>query len=94
MKNQFQPHSEAQLTAFEDTWHWDLYAAKTYHELVTNASAGFYHSPNWNKDYPRVQILTIEDLLAGAAVQMPPTARTYKRAQKETRHENTQQPLL
>lgn len=21
--------SEAQLTAFEDTWHWDLYAART-----------------------------------------------------------------
>ncbi|MBE2192992.1 MAG: restriction endonuclease, partial [Anaerolinea sp.] len=24
------------------------------------ASAGFYHSPGWDKDYPRVQILTIE----------------------------------
>lgn len=30
--------SEAQLTAFEDTWHWDLYAAKTFHELVTSAA--------------------------------------------------------
>ena len=58
------------------------------------ASAGFYHSPNWNKDYPKLQILTIAELLNGAAVQMPPTARTYKKAQKETTYEDTQQELL
>ncbi|GAK57932.1 DNA methylase N-4/N-6 domain protein [Candidatus Vecturithrix granuli] len=58
------------------------------------ASAGFYHSPNWNKDYPRLQILTIAALLQGAAVQIPPTARTYKKAQKETRTEGEQQNLL
>lgn len=30
--------SEAQITAFEDAWHWDKIAAMTYHELIQNAS--------------------------------------------------------
>src|SRR5438445_8986630 len=29
--------SEAQITAFEDTWHWNPITEKTYHELVTQA---------------------------------------------------------
>jgi site-specific DNA-methyltransferase (adenine-specific) len=46
------------------------------------AKAGKYHSPGWNKDYWRVQILTIEQLLKGAEVEMPPTAQTFKLAPK------------
>jgi site-specific DNA-methyltransferase (adenine-specific) len=30
-------------------------------------AAGYYHSPGWNQDYPRLQILTVSDLLAGSA---------------------------
>lgn len=45
-------------------------------------SAGFYHSPGWNQDYPRVQILTIAALLNGAAVKMPPTGVTFKTAKR------------
>ncbi len=30
--------SEAQLTAFEDTWHWDMAAAEIYKEIVTSTS--------------------------------------------------------
>ncbi len=26
--------SESQITAFEDTWHWNLAAEETYHELI------------------------------------------------------------
>jgi len=58
------------------------------------ASAGFYHSPNWNKEYPRIQILTIEELLTGAEVRMPPTAQTYKKAQRERQQQGKQQQLL
>lgn len=29
--------SEAQITAFEDTWHWNQVAEQTYYELITNA---------------------------------------------------------
>ncbi len=44
------------------------------------ASAGFYKSQGWGKSYPRVQILTIEDLLRGVAVDMPPAYGTFKQA--------------
>lgn len=30
-------YSEAQIEAFEDTWHWTHEAERTYHELVTEA---------------------------------------------------------
>ena len=36
------------------------------------AGSGFYDSPGWGKRYPRIQILTIAELLAGKGVEMPP----------------------
>lgn len=46
-------------------------------------SAGFYKSPGWNKDYPRIQILTIKELLEGKGIDYPPkTNVTYKKAKK------------
>lgn len=52
-------------------------------EMQTEAAAaGIYHSPGWNRDYPRLQIVAIADLLHGAEVKMPPTASTFKQAQK------------
>ncbi|MEI6778524.1 MAG: DNA methyltransferase [Chloroflexales bacterium] len=32
--------SESQITAFEDTWHWNQVAEATYHELVTGSDLG------------------------------------------------------
>jgi len=52
-------------------------------EMRTEAvSAGVYRSPGWGKDYPRIQILTIAELLHGAAVKMPPQHGTFKQAPK------------
>ena len=48
------------------------------------ASAGFYKSP-WG-DHPRLQLLTVADLLAGASVDAPKTAgvnQTYKQAPRQ-----------
>jgi len=56
-------------------------------------SAGFYHSPGWNKDYPKIQILTIEDLLHGKTVDMPPqtqTSVTFAKAPKVSKKEGEQ----
>ncbi len=50
--------------------------------MRAEAAAGFYHSPGWGQDYPRLQILTVEELLRGAAVKMPPTEITFKQAQR------------
>ncbi|HNT74859.1 MAG TPA: DNA methyltransferase [Anaerolineae bacterium] len=46
------------------------------------AASGFYRSPGWNQQYPRVQLLTIESLLGGAKPQMPPAWGTFKQAQR------------
>jgi DNA modification methylase len=48
------------------------------------ASAGFYKSP-WGQ-HPRLQILTIENLLAGQTINRPPaqTSITFKRAPRAT----------
>ena len=52
--------------------------------MVTEAaSAGFHHSEFWNKDYPRVQILTVEAMLAGKRPQLPPTRSPFARAPLE-----------
>lgn len=47
------------------------------------ASAGFYDSP-WGTKHPTLQLLTIEDLLSGKTIDMPPTRdlRTFKKAPK------------
>lgn len=53
--------------------------------MVTEAvAAGSYHSAGWSKDYPRLQILTVAELLDGAEVKLPPTVTTFKQAQKAT----------
>ncbi|MCC6972806.1 MAG: restriction endonuclease [Anaerolineae bacterium] len=57
------------------------------------ASAGFYHSPGWDKDYPRVQILTIEDLLSGKDVEMPPPHGTFKSAKRVKQNDAEQGKL-
>jgi site-specific DNA-methyltransferase (adenine-specific) len=52
-------------------------------DMVTEAAtAGFYRSPGWNQDYPKTQIVTIEQLLKGTAVNIPPAQMTFKQAQR------------
>lgn len=49
------------------------------------AGSGFYHSPGWDQNYPRLQILTIAQLLDGRNVEMPPLKhvnQTFKKAPK------------
>jgi site-specific DNA-methyltransferase (adenine-specific) len=63
-------------------------------DMETEAvAAGFYHSPGWNQDYPRLQILTITDLFNGAQVHMPPASITFKQAEK-VRPDEAKQPEL
>ena len=56
------------------------------------ASAGFFHSDGWHKDYPKIQILTVEQLLAGKQIEMPPSGVTFKQAERietETKDQGT-----
>ena len=50
--------------------------------LTEAAAAGVYRSPGWGKDYPKMQILTIADLLRGAEIKMPPAHGTFRQAQR------------
>lgn len=65
-------------------------------DMITEALASdYYHSQVWEKDYPRIQILTVEQLLNGANVNMPPRdyAQTFKQAEKIKKKEGTQGTL-
>jgi site-specific DNA-methyltransferase (adenine-specific) len=60
-------------------------------EAVT---AGSYHSEIWNKDFPRLQILSIEELLNGVEVKIPPSSSgAFKKAGKIDEEEPKQQTL-
>lgn len=56
-------------------------------EMRTEAvAAGSYHSEFWDKDYPKIQIITAEDLLNGAKVAMPQQqASPFAQAPRERR---------
>jgi hypothetical protein len=41
---------------------------------------GSYRSEAWNRDYPRVQILTVEELLHGVKPDVPPSRSTFSSA--------------
>jgi site-specific DNA-methyltransferase (adenine-specific) len=44
-------------------------------------TAGLYHSEIWNKDYPKIQIITIAELLAGKKPNLPAfVTPTYRKA--------------
>jgi site-specific DNA-methyltransferase (adenine-specific) len=49
------------------------------------AAAGFFHSDYWQKSYPRIQILTIDDLFSGKRPDHPPKQRAYAEAEAEKR---------
>ncbi len=53
-------------------------------------SAGFFHSNIWQRDYPKIQIRSIEDLLSGNGFELPDHPSTYKDAQRETREDAQQ----
>jgi len=51
-------------------------------EAVT---AGFYESKTWGKQYPKIQLLTIAELLSGKKIEMPPIKQveaTFKKAER------------
>ncbi|MBN2380055.1 hypothetical protein JXM67_09675 [candidate division WOR-3 bacterium] len=61
------------------------------------ASAGFFHSQIMNKDYPKLQVLTVKGLLEGIErlliPQIAPDDMTFKRAEKISKDEDKQKTL-
>ena len=58
------------------------------------ASADFYNSELWQKSYPKIQILTIEELLNGKNIEMPPAHGTFKKAERIKKQEGQQDELF
>jgi hypothetical protein len=51
--------------------------------MLTEAlTVGYYHSPGWNRDYPRLQVRTIEQLLHGEWFDYPQANITLARAER------------
>jgi len=66
---------------------------------VEAASAGFYESPGWGKKYPRLQILSVAELLEGKRIDYPPSREVNVTFSKAPRAncpppEQTQLPCL
>jgi hypothetical protein len=62
-------------------------------EAVT---AGFYESALWGQKYPKIQLFTVAELLAGKKVEMPPIRQvgaTFKKAPKVIEQQGEQQEL-
>lgn len=60
------------------------------------ATAGHYTSALWGKKYPRVQLLTVAELLDRRMVEMPPIRQvqaTFKKAPKAKPNQGEQQIL-
>ena len=53
-------------------------------------SAGFYHSDVWQRDYPKIQLRTIAELLEGSTFDLPPHPSMYQAAQRVRRAEGRQ----
>ncbi|HUE49746.1 MAG TPA: hypothetical protein VMQ39_01625 [Candidatus Dormibacteraeota bacterium] len=68
--------NQAQFHAFTDTWSW-----------ADAADAGLHTSTLWHdRDYPRIQILTVEGLLNGTErVDAPPQLNPFAMAARESK---------
>ncbi len=53
-------------------------------EMTTEAAtAGSFRSERWNKSYPRLQIISAEDVLNGKVADMPPQSSPFAKPAKE-----------
>lgn len=58
------------------------------------AEAGFYHSILWDKDYPRIQIRTIDELIKGKTIDLPPSNVSFQKAEKQKQKDEGKQQGL
>lgn len=58
------------------------------------ATAGFYESKLWGKKYPKIQLLTVADLLTGKRIDMPPIKQVSATFKKAERHAAKGEQLL
>ena len=57
------------------------------------AAAGFYHSDLWQRDYAKIQLSTIGEMLEGQGFDLPPRPGDYQPAQRVRRPQGRQAAL-
>ena len=57
------------------------------------ASGGFYYSDLWQRDFAKIQLRTIDQLLAGQPFDLPPRQPSYQPAPRHRASEGQQQPM-
>ena len=57
------------------------------------ASGGLYHSDVWQRDFPKIQLHTIEEMLSGNGFYLPPRPAAYQPAQRVRRPQGRQAGL-
>ena len=57
------------------------------------AAAGFYHSDLWQRDYPKIHLHTVGEMLSGQGFDLPPRAGDYQPAQRVRRAQGRQAML-
>ena len=57
------------------------------------ASGGFFHSDIWQRDYPKIQLRTISDLLEGSDFEIPPHPSMFQTAPRVRRSQGRQPGL-
>jgi len=50
--------------------------------LTEAATGGLFHSHIWDRDYPKIQIRTIDQMLHGPGFELPPVPSAYQSAQR------------
>ena len=54
------------------------------------ASGGLFHSDLWQRDYPKIQLRTVEQMLSGQGFDLPPRPAAYQAAQRVRRPQGRQ----
>ena len=57
------------------------------------ASAGFYHSDLWAREFPKIQVRTVGEMLSGQGFELPPRPGDYQPAQRVRRPQGRQATL-
>ena len=57
------------------------------------AAGGFYHSDLWQRDYAKIQLATVGDMLLGQGFDLPPRPGDYQPAQRVRRSQGRQARL-
>lgn len=72
-----------------------VYKAMWYRvvKLTAFACAGFFHSDLWAREFPKIQIRTVGEMLSGNGFELPPRPADYQPAQRVRRPQGHQARL-